>query len=214
MLKWVIAEQFQEYPIWKLFIVRTDINLLTYIVTTPNLDATQHWWVELLARLTFSIEYQNGCDNEAANALSQVTSKMDAETVKSILDGVTLGTTERADAHDPAVARADEEIHNQVQETVILVWAACIDLHVIDWVITQQEDPILKTTIEWISGQKVQDLKHLLGDDANTEESKTILQEWKKLTLYKGDLYYYHNFAIHSPQGSPSSSYEWMSLQC
>ena len=38
--KWAISEHFQEYVLWKLFIVRTNNNLLTYIVTTPNLDAT------------------------------------------------------------------------------------------------------------------------------------------------------------------------------
>ena len=52
---------------------------------------------------------------------------------------------------------------------------ACVNLHVTDWVTTQQEDPLLKTMIEWISNQKVQDLKHLLRDDANTEEGKAIL---------------------------------------
>ena len=41
-LKWALAEQFQEYLLWKPFIVRTDNNLLTYIMTTPNLDATRH----------------------------------------------------------------------------------------------------------------------------------------------------------------------------
>ena len=126
----------------------------------------------------------------AADALSQVTLKLNVDTVKSILDGVTMGTTERADAHDPALAKADEEIHKPVQETSILIWAACVDLHVTDWMTTQQEDSTLKTTIEWISGQKVQDLKHLLGDDANTEEGKTTLGEWKKLSLYKGALYH------------------------
>ena len=44
--------------------------------------------------------------------------------------------------------------------------------------------------IEWIYGQKVQDLKHLLGDNTDTEEGKTILQEWKKLMLYQGALYH------------------------
>ena len=39
-LKWAIAEQFQEYPTLEtIFIVRTDNNPLTYIMTTPNLDA-------------------------------------------------------------------------------------------------------------------------------------------------------------------------------
>ena len=41
-LKWVIVEQFQEYLLWKPFIVKTDNSPLTYIMTTPNLDATQH----------------------------------------------------------------------------------------------------------------------------------------------------------------------------
>ena len=123
----------------------------------------------------FSIESQKGCDNMASDALSWVTSKLNAETVKSILFGVTVGTIKRADAHDPVVAKADEEIHNPFQGTVTLSQAACVDLHMTDWVTTQQEDPILKTVIKWISGQKVCDLKHLLGDNANTEEGKTIL---------------------------------------
>ena len=51
----------------------------------------------------------------------------------------------------------------------------CVNLHVTDWVAAQQEDPILKTTIQLISKWKVQDLKYLLGDDMNTGEGKAIL---------------------------------------
>ena len=67
-----------------------------------------------------SIKYQREHDNVATDALSHVTSKLKAETVKSILDGFVRKTTERADAHDPVVAQADEEIHMPFQETVIL----------------------------------------------------------------------------------------------
>ena len=74
----------------------------------------------------------------------------------------------------------------------VLAQAAHMDLHVTDWVTAQQEDPLLKAAIKWISGQKAQDLKHLLEDDANTEEGKTILWKWKKLLLYQGALYYCH----------------------
>ena len=108
-LKWAIAKQFQEYLLWKPFIVRTDNNLLTYVMTTPNLDATRHQWVESLAWFTFSIKYQKRCDDAATDTLSYVTLKLNAETMKSILDGVTVGTTKRADAHDPVVAKADEK---------------------------------------------------------------------------------------------------------
>ena len=131
---------------------------------------THYSWVESLVGFTFSIEYHRGQDNAATDALSQVTSELDAETVKSILDGVTVGTIGRLDAHDPVVAEANEGIHKQVWETTVQARATqmCVNLHVTDWVAAQLEDPILKTTIEWISNQKVQDLKHLLGDDANT----------------------------------------------
>ena len=52
---WPNTEQFQEYLLWKPFIVKTDNSPLTYIMTTPNLDAIQHCWVESLKGITFSI---------------------------------------------------------------------------------------------------------------------------------------------------------------
>ena len=72
--------------------------------------------------------------------------------MKSILDGVTMGTMYRADTHDLVVGKADEDIHKPVQEAMTLAQAACIDLHVANWVTAQQEHLILRTTIEWISG--------------------------------------------------------------
>ena len=182
VLKWAIAEQFQEYLCCKLFVVKTNNNSLTYSLTTPNLDATWHHWVESLAGFMFSIEYQKGRDNAVADALRHFTSKLDAEVVKSILDGVTTGTIGRADAHDQVVAEADEEIHKQVEETAVQVRATHthVNLNVTDWVAAQQEDSILKIVMELISTQKVQDLKHLLGYHATTEEGMAILGEWKK----------------------------------
>ena len=108
-------------------------------MTTPNSDATSHCWVESLARFTIIIECQKGWDNAAAYILSQITLKLDAETMKSILDGVTMGMTEKADAHDPVVAEADEEIHKQVWEAVVLARVAhvFVNLHMTDWVTGQ-----------------------------------------------------------------------------
>ena len=100
-----------------------------------------------------------------------------------------MGTTKRVDDCDPVVAKGDKEIHTPMQGTVILVQAAYIYIHVTDWVTALQEDPILKTAVKWISSQKVQDL---LEGDANTEESKIILQEQKKLKIYQGTLYHCH----------------------
>ena len=60
----------------------------------------------------------------------------------------------------------------------------------------QQEDPILKIVMEWISSHKVQDLKHLLGDHTMMEEGMAILmRERKKFTLHQGALYHCHTLA-------------------
>ena len=41
-LKWAVTENFKEYLLYQPFLVKTDNNPLTYIMTTPNLDATGH----------------------------------------------------------------------------------------------------------------------------------------------------------------------------
>ena len=41
-LKWAIMEHFKEYLLYQPFLVKTDNNPLTYIMTTPNLDTTGH----------------------------------------------------------------------------------------------------------------------------------------------------------------------------
>ena len=48
-LKWAVTEHFKEYLLYQPFLVKTDNNPLTYIMTTPNLDATGHQWVGALA---------------------------------------------------------------------------------------------------------------------------------------------------------------------
>ena len=59
-LKWAITEHFKEYLLYQPFLVRTDNNPLTYIMSTPNLDATGHHWVSALAKYDFQLEYQKG----------------------------------------------------------------------------------------------------------------------------------------------------------
>ena len=153
--------------------------------------------MELLAGFTFSIEYQKGRDNAVADDLICVTSKLNVEAVKSILDGVTIGTTGRADANDLTVAEADDRMHKQVEETAVQECATHmhVNLHVMDWVAAQQEDPMFKIVMEWISPHKLQNLKHLLGDHAATEEGIAILREQKKCTLCQCALYHCHTLA-------------------
>ena len=77
-LKWAATEHFKEYLLYQPFLAKTDNNPLTYIMTTPNLDATGHWWVGALAKLNFQLEYQKGWDNAVADVLSQITTCLGA----------------------------------------------------------------------------------------------------------------------------------------
>ena len=52
-LKWAVMEHFKEYLLYQLFLVKTDNNPLTYIMTTPNFNATGHQWVGALAKFNF-----------------------------------------------------------------------------------------------------------------------------------------------------------------
>ena len=65
-LKWAITEQFHEYLQYHPFTVRTDNNLLTYVLTTPNLDTIGHRWMAVLASFDMNIEDLRGVDNKVA----------------------------------------------------------------------------------------------------------------------------------------------------
>ena len=71
--------------------MHTDNNPLTYLFTTPNLDACGHRWVASLTNFNFTIKYQHSRNNAAADALSQVNESLNAKEVKAILDRTTMG---------------------------------------------------------------------------------------------------------------------------
>ena len=114
-LKWAVTEHFKEYLLYQPFLVKTDNNALTYIMTTPNLDATGHQWVGALAKFNFRLEYQKGWDNAVADALSQITTRLGPEAVQSILDGAPIGGPQRAEGEDPAVIKGDQQKEIEVQ---------------------------------------------------------------------------------------------------
>ena len=59
-LKWAVTDQFKEYLQYQPFLVRTDNNPLTYVMTMPNLYAVRHRWMAAMAGYNFEIEYVRG----------------------------------------------------------------------------------------------------------------------------------------------------------
>ena len=72
-LKWAVCDHFREYlEFCPSFEVRTDNNPLTYVMSTPNLDACGQRWVEKLSKFKFSLTYLKGVNNGAADAMSRL----------------------------------------------------------------------------------------------------------------------------------------------
>ena len=69
VLKWAVTEKYWDYLLGSQFQVYTDNNLLTF-VQKSKLGAFQIWWLSDLALFNFTIKYQTGHSNRAADALS------------------------------------------------------------------------------------------------------------------------------------------------
>ena len=78
-------DQFREYLQYQPFHLKTDNNPLTYVMLSPNLDATGHRWVATLANFNMSLEYQKGSDNKVTDCLSRVTKRLDKDSVKQLM---------------------------------------------------------------------------------------------------------------------------------
>lgn len=70
-LKWAVTAKFSDYLYGNKFLVVTDNNPLTYVLTTAKLDATSHRWLAALSNFQFDLKYQPGRNNQAADALSR-----------------------------------------------------------------------------------------------------------------------------------------------
>ncbi|KAK3106463.1 hypothetical protein FSP39_020529 [Pinctada imbricata] len=70
-LKWAVSEKFKDYLYGNHFVVFTDNNPLTYVLTTAQLDATGHRWVAALAAYDFEIKYRPGYNNADADGMSR-----------------------------------------------------------------------------------------------------------------------------------------------
>ena len=116
-LKWAITEHFKEYLLYQPFLVKMDNNPLMHIMITPNLDATGHRCVSALTQYDFQLEYQKGRDNAVADALSRVTTCLEPETVQAILDGATMGTSQRAERESPAIIEGEHQLEQEVWVT-------------------------------------------------------------------------------------------------
>ena len=69
-LKWAVTDKFKDYLYGAKFVVYTDNNPLTYVLSTAKLDATGHRWLAAFGAFDFSIKYEPGIRNVDADMIS------------------------------------------------------------------------------------------------------------------------------------------------
>ena len=138
-----------------------------------------------LANFNFTIEYQHGRNNAAADALSWVNELLNTHEVKAILDETTIGCSNWAELTVLRSQQGEEEEWVQVSTAQ----APKEEMHVIDWFEAQNKDPVIQKAIEWVQSGKEKSLKYHLGDLASTSEGLGFISRQKSLVLVNGKLY-------------------------
>ena len=136
-------------------------------------------------KFNFWLEYQKGQDNSVAYVLSQITTYLGLEAVWSVLDGVTLGATQRAEGCDPAMVEGD---HNIEMEVCVATGQVLVEMHMTDWARAQRQDPVLDAVLNWLEGQKRTDLRTLLGEHVSSKEGQIVWQNPQNFTTLQNSL--------------------------
>ena len=96
-----------------------------------------------------------------ADALSQVTTHLQPESVQAILDGAAVGASQGAEKESPAIIENNQHLEEEVH---VAARRVLVEMHVTNWAKAQKEDPELDTVLQWLGSRKKADLKTLLGE--------------------------------------------------
>ena len=114
-----------------------------------------------------------------ADALSQVTTCLELEAVQAVLDGATVGTSQRAEGENPAVIESDQQLEKEVWVTAGQI---LVEMHVTDWAVAQKEDPKRDAVLQWLESRKKTDLRTLLGECIMSKEGQMVWRNCQNFT--------------------------------
>ena len=202
-LKWSVTEQFRDYLYYAPeFVVYTDNNPLTYVLTSAKLNATGLRWVGELADFNFEIRYRPGKLNVDADSLSRLPSDfktyMDSCTEKVTPESLhaSISAAQVLSSGDnvwiAALTDKEEELHVDA-----LSQASGNQVRVVDLVKAQNEDPYIGRALKLIKAKRKPTVaeKH-----SESPLVRKLLNEWHKLHVNRKSGVLYRNQQVILPQ--------------
>ena len=166
-LKWAITDKFFDYLYGARFVVWTDSNPLTYVLTSAKLDATGHRWLAKLSSFDFSIKYKAGKTNTDADSLSRLPEiYISNEITKAVC--TSFDSDEACVSYMPVSVKVVKEL----EESPVV--------ESLDMTKLQNEDANLAQVINWkVNGErpKKNDLMGVSGSVVR------LVRDWDKLSL-------------------------------
>ncbi|KAK7878976.1 hypothetical protein WMY93_034190 [Mugilogobius chulae] len=190
-LKWAICERFRDYLYYSPpFLVYTDNNPLTYVLTTAKLNATTHRWVAELADFQFTIKYRPGRANRDADGLSRMPLDMERymesctqAVAQDVMHSVTQALAVKAKSTEPwlcpftissaIVDHEEEQVTRSIQRLspTALREAQC-------------EDPVIGQALKYVSSDHWP--KH--GKTTQNKDVAALAREKQKLHINEDGL--------------------------
>ena len=183
-LKWAVTERFKDYLQGALpFVVYTDNNPLTYVLSSAKLNAVALRWVNDLADFNFSIKYRPGKSNADADYLSRRPMN-----IKELKRGCTETVDPRCmDAVLGGINHAFNEPHCCVSVSSLTFGgrssASAIPKE--EMIEEQKSDEIIGPAYAAVEEQKKPTRNTWNG---LLYESKILLQNWRRLKIVNGVL--------------------------
>ena len=119
------------------------------------------------------------------DALSQITTCLGPEAMQAILNGATIGASQRVEGENPTVIKGDQQREKEVQ---VAAGQVLVEMHVTDWAAAQKEDPKLYAVLKWLESKKKTYLRTLLRKHALSEEGQMVWRNCQNFTTLQSTL--------------------------
>ena len=206
-LKWAVTEQFRDYLYYAPeFVVYTDNNPLTYVLTSAKLNATGLRWVGDLADFNFEIRYRPGKWNTDADSLSRIPADfknyMDSCTERVVPESLqaSICRIQTSSSGDSIWLMALTDDDGELHQVDIPSQAGCNQVKVVDIVRAQKEEPHIGRVLKVIKANQ----KPTVGQKQKESPLvRKLLNEWHKLHEDKKSSILHRNQKIVLPHRIP-----------